>query len=165
MIDEIFLLIYHFGLSYEQAIALSEAERNLYFNILWKKKMEVEYPTKSRYKLDSKNFTDLHGYVITAQEDHFTKSIYVTVLDAIVNGKPVVYNWISNTLRSPGEEVLTLTFHNDNGDVLYKKNFTGIRLMGHRSNHDYSCDHDDLQDHELKFEYKDLEVSHNLDRN
>jgi len=119
-------------------------------------------PARSRWRLESKTFPELSGYVVTVQEDFFSKTIGLVALDAIVNGKPVVHEWIVKTLNNPGEEVFNLYHHDGNGNLLYRKILKGLKLIGHKCNHNYECEGDDLQDHELFFTFEELQTIDNI---
>ncbi len=122
----------------------------------------VVLPTRSRWRVQAKTFSDLCLYTVKVQCDYYSKNVSMTVLDAIVKGKPIVHEWIVATLNSPGVEVFTLHHHDANGNLLYKKLLKGIKLVGHKCNHDYECEGDDLQDHELLFSYDELQTLDNI---
>lgn len=117
---------------------------------------------KFRWRLDSKTLPALAQYVVDVQQDYFNKSLSVTVLDAIVNGKPMVHTWILDTLLDSSNEEFTLTQFSANGDVLYRKVLQGIKLIGHKCNHNYECEGDDLVDHELLFTYDKIKTIDNV---
>lgn len=122
----------------------------------------VVFASRSRYRLEAKSLPDLRTYVVDVQHNYFDKSVSATVLDALIKGKPVIHEWILKTLRDPNQEVLTIEQHDCNGKSLYKKVLKGVRLIGHRCNHNYECEGDDLQDHELLFIYDDLITVDNI---
>jgi hypothetical protein len=119
-------------------------------------------PARSRWRLEAKSLPELSSYTVSVQHDYYSKFIGITVLDAIVKGKPVVHEWIVKTLNNPGEEVFTLHHHDAQGNLLYKKVLKGVKLIGHKCNHNYECEGDDLQDHELFFSYEDLQTIDNI---
>ena len=126
------------------------------------KNTQVIVPARSRWRLEAETFQDLNRYAVSVQHDYYSKTIDVIVLDAIVGGKPIVHDWITKTLNSPGGETFTLYHHDANGNLLYKKILTEIKLIGHKSNLNYECDGDDLQDHELFFTYEEQETINNI---
>jgi hypothetical protein len=117
---------------------------------------------RSRYRLEAKSLSEFRSYVVDVIHDYYNKTVSATVLDALVKGKPVIHEWIIRTLRDPGQEVLTLEQHDANGNTLYKKVLKGVKLVGHRCNHNYECEGDDLQDHELLFMYDELVTVDNV---
>lgn len=120
---------------------------------------EFVTPNRSRWRIESSTLPELELYVVDAQYDYYNKTISLTVLDAIVKGTPVVHAWIMTTLVDSSKEILTVRQFSGNGDTLYSKVLTGIKLIGHKCNHNYECDGDDLMDHELMFTYKNLETT------
>lgn len=122
----------------------------------------VEFSRKFRWRLDSKTLPDLSQYVVEVQHDYFNKSLSATVLDAIVNGKPVIHSWILATLLDSSKEEFSLSQFEGNGYLLYKKVLKGIKLIGHKCNHNYECDGDDLMDHELLFTYETIKTLDNV---
>lgn len=123
---------------------------------------DIILPTKSRFRIESQNLPDLASYTIDVDLDYYSKKILLKVLDVIRNGKPVVHEWIIDTLNNPGKEKFVLHQHDANGNDLYKKVFKNIALIGHLCNHDYSCEGNDLQDHDLWFSYEELQVINNI---
>lgn len=122
----------------------------------------IVLPTRSRFRVECLNLPELESCTTEVNLDYYTKSIELKVLDVIKNGKPVVHDWIIHTLNNPNKEKLTVHQHDANGNILYKKILTGIKLIGHLCNHDYACEGNDLQDHELWFSYEELNVITNL---
>lgn len=118
-------------------------------------------PRRSRWRLESNTLQDLSQYVVDVQYDYFNKSLLIKVLDAIVKGQPVVHSWILKTLLDASKEELKLIQFSGNGDELYVKTLKDIKLIGHKCNHNYECEGDDLMDHELMFTYKSLETKTN----
>lgn len=123
---------------------------------------DIVLPARSRFRVESLNLADLGSYVTDVVLDYYSKSVVLKVLDVILNGKPVVHDWIIDTLNNPGKERFIVHQHDANGNVLYKKVLKGIKLIGHVCNHDYSSEGNDLQDHELWFSYEELQVVTNL---
>lgn len=118
----------------------------------------IVFPSKSRWRLESKTFRDLTSYIVDVAYDYYSKTISLNVLDAVIKGKPVVHEWIVQILENPGEEVFTLRHHNENLHAIYRKILKGIKLIGHKCNHNYTCNHEDIQDHELLFTYETIEI-------
>jgi hypothetical protein len=122
----------------------------------------VVIPARSRWRVEAKTLPDLSSYVVDVQHDYFSKTVGISVLDALVKGKPIVHEWIIHTLNNPGNEVFSLHHFDANGNLLYKKVLKGVKLIGHKCNHNYDNDGDDLQDHELLFTYDNLETIDNI---
>lgn len=116
------------------------------------------YACRSRWHLRSSTFPDLHGLVSDVQHDYFNRSLTFKALDAVVGGKPVVHHWVLSALKDPSREEFTVSQFDGNGNVLYDKVLTGVKLVGHKCNHNYECEGDDLMDHELTFTYDNLET-------
>lgn len=119
-------------------------------------------PARSRWRIESKNLPELCTYTVDIQTDYFSKSIKIVVLDALRNGKPIVHGWITKTLNSPGEEEFSISHYDGNGNLLYKKILSTIKLIGHKCYHNYTCEGDDLQDHEILFTYEEMKVIENI---
>jgi hypothetical protein len=125
---------------------------------------EVEYSSKFRWRLESKSFPDLSKYVVDVQHDYFNKSLTATILDALIRGKPVVHGWILSVLADSSQEEFTLSQFEGNGDLLYEKKLTGIKLIGHKCHHNYECDGDDLMDHQVLFTYESQKTLENKEK-
>lgn len=113
---------------------------------------------RSKYLLEAESLPEFVNHVTEVKHDYFNKTVSVTVLDTVIKGIPVIHSWILKTIRESRGEVLTLQQQDADGNLLYKKVMKGVKLVGHVCKHDYSCEGDDLQDHELLFTYQDLET-------
>lgn len=158
--EKIYFLL-HLGIDFKSIINLTGMEMDSFIR-RWKMTNETILPKRSRWKLEAKTFPDLVMYTMSVQHDYFSQTIALVVLDAIVKEKPIVHEWIVKTLNNPNEEVFSLYNHDGNGNVLYKKVLKGVKLIGHKCNHNYECDGDDLQDHELLFTYNELKTVENI---
>lgn len=120
-------------------------------------------PSRSRWKIQSKKLKDLNSYIVSVKADYFNKFFTINVLDVLVNNKPIVHNWIIELLENPTVEEFTINHHDANGNFLYKKIIKDAKLVGHKCYHNYTCDGDDLQDHEIIFKYEFIETIENFE--
>ena len=120
---------------------------------------EMIYPSRFRWQLHSKTFPEFSTYVAQVRHDYLSKSVKAVALDAVVGGKPVVHDWISRSIKEIKDDELTIYQFDENGNQIYAKVLKGAKIVGHSCNHDYECDGDDLQDHELIFTYEELQTA------
>ena len=117
---------------------------------------------KSRWRLESNSLKDLSLYVVDVNLDYYFKSLYFTVLDAVVSGKPIIHNWIIDKVSNSEDDVFTVTHIDGNNNTIYKKILKGVKLIGHQCNHNYDSEDEDLQDHTLTFSYEELQTIDNV---
>jgi hypothetical protein len=155
-LDEEFFFRCHFNLD---ASKLSKEEIKLLMRKFEGKMKKVSIPAKFRFKFELRSFPELSQYVTDVELDCFSKTLDLIVLDAVVDKKPIVHEWIINTLNNPGKIDFLIRQYDFEGNLLYSKLLKKMKLIGHKCNHNYGMeDNKDLQNHELMFIYNDLEI-------